>query len=1234
MPHCLRCLAITLLALAATTASAQAADPLSVTLGATPAAVDPGQPVTFTATASGGTGPYVYEFFDENEDPVAGCGPGPSCPLPGGFPGNGTYRWFVRVTDGAADEATAEAAVQVGPPLQLTLAATTSPAVVGEPVTFTATASSGTGSGYTYAWFVDGSLTQDPTQFGPTAAFTFATTGPHSVRVEVQDDGRNVATVTETVNVLIGPPLTGTLSIDNPSPRTGESVTLTATPAGGKGSVLIEWDVKIFDFSYEADEFRTNRGPTTTFTMPTRSSVLVKVRLTDGVGQVTILERTILRQRDFFPGLRLNIDEPEVGDQLVLQAGVNDAAGPVTHALSVDGDGPEVKQGFGANFLRRFMTPGTRRVVLTTSDAEGRRAEVVRALRVDPKLELDLVLETEDASGSDDRIMRADATGTSGGRGPLRYAWDLGADGSFEVEGTAAVLRRRFAPNALPRRLTLRVTDAVGRVRTVTRNVPARCSKDVTFGLVQVTTAGCLVNRGTERAPRWETAATVKVNGIELAPPPGKLFVARGPTEQDPGGRIGVADVRIRLAGKTMWRGDIDWALPRRQSMGSPEERTVAELRIPEQVQLLGLPVEGSFALRFGVRGDRYYATFPLQFGLPKIFTSKKGGGTDAGVSAEGAVKVDEDGTSYDGLRLRVTDVWVGSVLVQGLCLSYVPAGGEAVAPCPAPTLDGREYLTCEAPVEDDRWNASALVQLPGGSNTRIGAFGGVSGRSLSSLGGFVDNARIPLVAGVYLSRLGFGFCKGPPLKLRGDVGVQILPVGPKELVQVNGYFIYTDAYAGDPWSIEMGGSVELQDFPVGQGSVTIRPTGLIDFDAQAGIRLPRTKPKVSVIGGLGGWVDVRTRQFTVTGRVEGCLLSIDACAGARLLASSRAIAGCIEIVGLAGGFGYYWVKPPDRDQFSLFTGCDLSPYEAVRPRVRMAQDGVPARSFDLPGGRSAAIQVRGVDGPPKVVVRGPDGTVITSPADREGAYEQGRWALVEDEESKTTSILLGRHAGGRWTVEGDGVASVATARYVGPSRARGSVRRVGGRTFRAAVRWTAPQGTRVTLVERSRTVQRTIARNLRGPGATVRFNAADGPGGRRELLAVFEREDGLPGAVQRVATFRAPPQITPGTPRGAVAVRRSGAVLVRWSPARFADRHALQVVTSAGRRFPVVPRRGCTVVRLRGISSRERVTVRITGLRGIALREGRAATVRLRAGQRASRRAAPPRFGTACAVR
>ena len=89
-------------------------------------------------------------------------------------------------------------------------------------------------------------------------------------------------------------------------------------------------------------------------------------------------------------------------------------------------------------------------------------------------------------------------------------------------------------------------------------------------------------------------------------------------------------------------------------------------------------------------------------------------------------------------------------------------------------------------------------------------------------------------------------------------------------------------------------------------------------LSAQAGIRLPRTKPKVSVIGGLGGWVDVRTRQFTVTGRVEGCLLSIDACAGARLLASSRAIAGCIEIVGLAGGFGYYWVKPPDRDQFSL----------------------------------------------------------------------------------------------------------------------------------------------------------------------------------------------------------------------------------------------------------------------------------------------------------------------------
>ena len=65
----------------------------------------------------------------------------------------------------------------------------------------------------------------------------------------------------------------------------------------------------------------------------------------------------------------------------------------------------------------------------------------------------------------------------------------------------------------------------------------------------------------------------------------------------------------------------------------------------------------------------------------------------------------------------------------------------------------------------------------------------------------------MPVVPGVYLNRIGVGLCLSPPpLKFRGDVGVEAL--GGK--LRVNGRVVYTDAFEGRPWSLEVGGDANV----------------------------------------------------------------------------------------------------------------------------------------------------------------------------------------------------------------------------------------------------------------------------------------------------------------------------------------------------------------------------------------------------------------------------------------
>ena len=684
-------------------------------------------------------------------------------------------------------------------------------------------------------------------------------------------------------------------------------------------------------------------------------------------------------------------------------------------------------------------------------------------------------------------------------------------------------------------------------------------------------------------------------------------------------------------------------------------------LGVPDDASLFGLPVTGTVAFKLGFdNAGRHYATFPLHVALPSIFSGgpEKGSG---GITGDAAVRVDENGPKFDGLKLQVKNAWIGKLEVENVCLSYAPAFSQAVEPCEAPELDGQPYVTCPSNVDVDRWDGAAVIQLPVPAKTRLAMFGGLAGGRLSKLGGFVDNlgTTLPITESLFLNRIGVGLCIGPPLQLRGDVGIAFLPPpGIKEVLAINGYFRYTDAFQASPWSLELGGSVEVFDYLLGTGRIILRPNGSIDAGVNAGVNFANV---VSLNGSINGWLEIPTRRFNLDGQIRGCLSVL--CAQADGVFSNVGVAGCFDAgrivwwelvkdhnwspwawwrlhwerreIQLKAGFGYSWAA----NRVSLFGGsCYLQSYRSTRLLPTRAAGA--ATGVRIPGGTPAtALRIVGRNGPPKVSITGPDGTKIVSPANAPAAERKGKWMLVENPSDGSTSVLLVKPAGGTWAVDGDGVQSVDTAGFQQPSTVRGAATHRHGR-HEVHVAYSLPKGAKLSLVERGKGAQRTIAKRVRGracPGdpsgprgqrvlcARVRFEPSFGPGGKRRILAVIE-QGGMPLDVVPVATFTAPKPKLPKRPGRLRVIRKGGAVIAAWKRPAGSVETIAYARLSDGRRLTFRLGRRCTAVRIGRLARNVAVTVQAYGLRQ-DMEGGRVATVRLKARRtRAGARGSLPR--------
>ncbi len=174
---------------------------LSALATASPAVVDLGQSVRFAAVAYGGIGPYNFSWDFNDGSPASA-----SANTTHTYTTAGTYHATLTVTDRGGGFVTIQKTLVVNPALIATVAATPSSVTTGATVTFSVTATGGSGT-YTYSWlFGDGSA--GSALVGPTHMYAVA--GTYTARVWVNDSLGS--SIEKNLTVTVTAPSSGTTS--------------------------------------------------------------------------------------------------------------------------------------------------------------------------------------------------------------------------------------------------------------------------------------------------------------------------------------------------------------------------------------------------------------------------------------------------------------------------------------------------------------------------------------------------------------------------------------------------------------------------------------------------------------------------------------------------------------------------------------------------------------------------------------------------------------------------------------------------------------------------------------------------------------------------------------------------------------------------------------------------------------------------------------------------------------
>ncbi|HEY6760175.1 MAG TPA: PKD domain-containing protein [Baekduia sp.] len=147
--------------------------------------------------------------------------------------------------------------------------------------TFTDTSVDPDGSIASQAWDLDGDGQYDDAT-GPVAHLVFTTPGAHTIGLKVRDDRNAAATVTKSIDVLVGGRPGARFTVDPATPTINEAATFTAAPNDDPHARVLhhQWDFD-GDGTWDAD---TGVERTVQHTYTSTGPVTAKLRVTDAEG--------------------------------------------------------------------------------------------------------------------------------------------------------------------------------------------------------------------------------------------------------------------------------------------------------------------------------------------------------------------------------------------------------------------------------------------------------------------------------------------------------------------------------------------------------------------------------------------------------------------------------------------------------------------------------------------------------------------------------------------------------------------------------------------------------------------------------------------------------------------------------------------------------------------------------------------------------------------------------------
>jgi PKD repeat protein len=417
--------------------------PVSAGFTFTPTSPAVNNPVTFTATASGGTSPYTFSWTFG--DTTTGTGN----PVSHTYTAAGNYTVTLTVRDANAVTVTVTHVVSVSAQNLVVNIACPASGTVGTAVTCSATSSGGT-SPVTFSWSAPGGSPSSGT--GSSFSTTYNVKGSKTITVTGTDSSSPAKTATASATVTINP-LALAVVIGGPSSGTvGTAVTFSANATGGTAP---------YTFSWTFGDGSSGTGNMVSHTYSTKGTYTVTVTVRDANSASATASKTItIAPAALTADFTWSPSSPTVGGSVTFTATVNGGTTPYSFSWNFGDSGT----GTGNPVSHTYTAAGNYTVSLTVRDANGvsaARTHVVTVSVSTTPLTADFG-PTDTLTGNTTFV-----SVISGGSSPYNCVWNFG-DGSLPQTGCMPVHQYLAAGTYS---VTLTVTDSGGHTVTVTHKV-------------------------------------------------------------------------------------------------------------------------------------------------------------------------------------------------------------------------------------------------------------------------------------------------------------------------------------------------------------------------------------------------------------------------------------------------------------------------------------------------------------------------------------------------------------------------------------------------------------------------------------------------------------------------------------------------------------------------------------------------------------------------------------------